>query len=174
MPSCLVQVLGCAGTVSCPQGCGSGSPQTFLYNALLSFSLKGVKLFGGWVVGGKAAFTVSMEERVPCHSQASASLFLPQRRIKSQLWLGASDEKGSGSEGWSREVESGLPLTSSGTLGIHYLSLQFLNLSKGRKILLLGLEDCCDRPVREKGLCSDTAPSSHRPQGLSVGSASGH
>lgn len=74
----LVRVLGRAGTVSSPKGCGSGSPQTFsLYNASLSFSLTGVKLFGGWVVGGKGAFAVSIEERVPCHSRAS--LFLPQQ-----------------------------------------------------------------------------------------------
>lgn len=61
---CTGPCMSSLGILSCSRDYGSGFPQTFLFNnVLISLPLKGVKLLGGWVVGGKAAFTTLVQRR---------------------------------------------------------------------------------------------------------------
>lgn len=80
--------------LSCSKDYGSRSPHTFLFNdALISLSLKGVKLLGrGWIVGAKVALIMSVQRR-EYHVTLSLAPPFSNRRIKSQHWLRTCDEK---------------------------------------------------------------------------------
>lgn len=80
--------------------------KNILFNSvLISLAWNEVKLFGGLVAGGKAAFTMPVQ-RKKYHVTLSLVLPFPSRRIKSQCWLNTSNEKECGNERWSQDVES--------------------------------------------------------------------